>query len=280
MSVPDALGQMQVGSPTAAVFGGIGDGVSPIRLAKRELLTCSTELYPVLEGRMRKSGPEDIARLVRTVRHMRVRQVVNRIIRRVRRLPPTDGVAPALRQPRDLWRNCAGRLPSMLSSQRFRFVGREGELKTPSDWNGPEMPKLWLYNLHYFDDLRADGAISRSAWQRDLIAKWIQENPPTAGNGWEPYPASLRIVNWIAWALAGNDLGPIARQSLAAQVRVLGATLKYHLLGNHLLANAKALVFAGCFFSGNEADDWRQTGLDLLDAEFAEQILEIKKQDR
>lgn len=161
----------------------------------------------------------------------------------------------------------------MLSAQRFRFVGREGELKTPSDWNNPEMPKLWLYNLHYFDDLRAEGANSRSAWQRDLIAKWIQENPPTAGNGWEPYPASLRIVNWIAWALAGNDLDSSARQSLAAQTRVLGATLEYHLLGNHLLANAKALVFAGCLFSGNDADNWRQTGLDLLDAEFAEQIL-------
>ena len=100
------------------------------------------------------------------------------------------------------------------------------------------------------------------------------ENPPAAGNGWEPYPASLRIVNWIAWALAGNDLGPAALQSLAAQVRILGATLEYHLLGNHLLANAKALVFAGCFFSGDEADGWLRTGLDLLDAELAEQILD------
>ncbi len=106
------------------------------------------------------------------------------------------------------------------------------------------------------------------------MARWILENPPAAGNGWEPYPASLRIVNWIAWALAGNELDSVARQSLAAQVRILGATLEYHLLGNHLLANAKALVFAGCFFSGDEADGWLRTGLDLLDAEFAEQILD------
>lgn len=207
------------------------------------------------------------------MRHMRVRQIVNRVMRRVKPLPSTDGVAPSLRQPQAIWRNCAGRLPSMLSPQRFRFVGREGELKTPSDWNNPELAKLWLYNLHYFDDLRAEGAASRSVWQRDLIARWIQENPPAAGNGWEPYPASLRIVNWIAWALAGNELDSTARQSLAAQVRVLGATLEYHLLGNHLLANAKALVFAGCFFLGDEADAWRQTGLDLLDVELAEQIL-------
>jgi len=50
--------------------------------------------------------------------------------------------------------------------------------------------------------------------------------------------------------------------------------LEFHLLGNHLLANAKALVFAGCFFSGDEADGWLRTGLDLLEAEFAEQILD------
>jgi uncharacterized heparinase superfamily protein len=57
------------------------------------------------------------------------------------------------------------------------------------------------------------------------------------------------------------------------QVRTLGSALEFHLLGNHLLANAKALVFAGCFFSGPEADGWLRTGLALLDAELGEQIL-------
>ncbi len=162
----------------------------------------------------------------------------------------------------------------MLSPERFRFIGREGELKDAAGWNRPGTAKLWLYNLHYFDDLRAEGTAGRAPWHRDLMARWILENPPVSGNGWEPYPASLRIVNWIAWALAGNELDPAARQSLAAQVRVLGATLEYHLLGNHLLANAKALVFAGCFFSGEEADGWLRAGLKLLGAELAEQILD------
>jgi uncharacterized heparinase superfamily protein len=228
---------------------------------------------PKIGIRMRNYPLRNLARLARTVRYMRTGQIVNRIARRFKSLPPTDGAAPALRVPRSFWRNCPGRLSSMLSPQRFRFIGRDGELEAASGWNRPDMAKLWLYNLHYFDDLRAEGATDRLPWQRDLIARWIAENPPAAGNGWEPYPASLRIVNWIAWALAGNDLGAAALQSLAVQVRVLGATLEYHLLGNHLLANAKALVFAGCFFSGDEAEGWLRTGLDLLDAEFAEQIL-------
>ena len=87
---------------------------------------------------------------------------------------------------------------------------RKANSRTPPAGTGPTAAKLWLYNLQYFDDLRAEGAAGRLPWHRDLIARWIVENPPVAGNGWEPYPASLRIVNWIAWALAGNDLDPAA----------------------------------------------------------------------
>jgi uncharacterized heparinase superfamily protein len=57
------------------------------------------------------------------------------------------------------------------------------------------------------------------------------------------------------------------------QARWLAHRLEIHLLGNHLLANAKALVFAGSFFEGPEADAWRGTGLRLLERELPEQIL-------
>ncbi len=161
----------------------------------------------------------------------------------------------------------------MLSPRRFRFLGQDADLQDAAGWNNSRLPKLWLYNLHYFDDLRAQACEGRSLWHRDLIERWIAENPPLTGNGWEPYPISLRIVNWIGWALAGNDLGPLARDNLAVQARALSSTLEFHLLGNHLLANAKALVFAGCYFSGAEAESWLRTGLDLLEREWREQVL-------
>lgn len=188
-------------------------------------------------------------------------------------MPGASGPAPALRPSQSPWRNCRGRPVSMLSPTRFLFMGQVAGVKTAGDWNNAGLPKLWLYNLHYFDDLRAQDAAARSSWHRDLIGRWIAENPRGAGNGWEPYPISLRIVNWIAWALARNELDAAARESLADQARVLGATLEFHLLGNHLLANAKALVFAGSYFSGPKAETWLRTGLDLLDAQWREQIL-------
>lgn len=57
----------------------------------------------------------------------------------------------------------------MLSPTRFLFIGKAAELKTAGDWNNPGLAKLWLYNLHYFDDLRAQDAAARSSWHRDLI---------------------------------------------------------------------------------------------------------------
>lgn len=161
----------------------------------------------------------------------------------------------------------------MTGPATFRFLSVTREAAAASDWNRADWPKLWLYNLHYFDDLNAADAAARAEWHRALVSRWIAENPPAGGNGWEPYPLSLRLVNWIKWLAAGNAPEAGMVDSLAVQARWLMKRLEWHLLGNHLLANAKALVFAGTFFAGVEADSWRQQGLALLRREHAEQIL-------
>jgi len=161
----------------------------------------------------------------------------------------------------------------MPATDRFVFLNEESELSGPGSWNDSARGKLWLYNLHYFDDLNAVGALGRMDWHRALIQRWVEENPPTAGSGWEPYPLSLRIVNWIKWALQSNAMEPAWLDSLATQARFLRKRLEYHLLGNHLFANAKALVFAGFYFSGNEAEEWLGKGLSVLEREVPEQVL-------
>ncbi|EKD98152.1 MAG: hypothetical protein ACD_23C00561G0001, partial [uncultured bacterium] len=125
----------------------------------------------------------------------------------------------------------------------------------------------------YFNDLNAANALARREWHRTLLVRWITENPPGQGVGWEPYPLSLRIVNWIKWALAGNGLDGVTRHSLAIQARYLVKRLERHLLGNHLFVNAKALVFAGCYMGGVEAEEWLRRGMAILEREIPEQIL-------
>jgi uncharacterized heparinase superfamily protein len=161
----------------------------------------------------------------------------------------------------------------MTGPATFRFHGVERRIASPEDWNNAGWPKLWLYNAHYFDDLAADGFARRSEWHEDAVARWIAENPPGQGNGWEPYTISLRIVNWIKWAYAGGAIGEAATQSIAVQARYLRSRLETHLLGSHVWANAKALVFAGTYFEGREADAWRKAGIDLMRREIPEQIL-------
>ncbi len=154
----------------------------------------------------------------------------------------------------------------------FIFLGQSGTLKEIG-WNGSEREKLWRYNQHYFSDLMAENADERVILHSNLIKSWIKNNPPSIGVGWEPYPCSLRIVNWIKWSLNGNELGNVEINSLANQASWLAKNLEWHILGNHLFANAKALIFAGLCVEHSQAKKWLDKGLNILKKEFPEQIL-------
>jgi len=149
----------------------------------------------------------------------------------------------------------------------------ERSCATAEDWKPRDAAPLWRYHLHYFDDLCAQGAAGRVAWHRALLERWVKENPASADVAWDPYPTSRRIVNWIKWALSGQELPAECIGSLAVQLRWLSDRLEYHLLGNHLLANAKALAFGGAFFAGDEAAGWAQRARELLASELAAQVL-------
>jgi hypothetical protein len=129
---------------------------------------------------------------------------------------------------------------------------------TSADWDRSEQSKLWIYNLHYFEWLREAIASERVADDAAWLDRWISENPVGRGAGWEPYPISLRTVNWIIWFLTFGRGTRMHFDSLVTQVRHLVRSIEYHLYGNHLLANAKALICAGTFFEGPEADIWRK----------------------
>lgn len=161
----------------------------------------------------------------------------------------------------------------MQGPDTFLLLNVPGRCARAADWNPQDAPKLWAYHLHYFDDLNADGALSRGNWHRVLLERWVRENPPAAGVGWEPYPVSRRIVNWMKWSLLTDSLSAACKESLAVQVRWLNRRLEYHLMGNHLFANAKALVFAGLYFAGPEADAWYARGRQIIERQLAEQVL-------
>lgn len=208
-----------------------------------------------------------------TLRHLKPVQLYGRAMRLLPLTPSVDGPVPSLAEPGGAWDRAIRSPTAMERPGVFRFLNQQRDLGWPVDWSARDASLLWRYNLHYFDDLNAADADRRAKTLIGMIQHWISANPSGTTPAWDPYPLSLRIVNWIKWSLHGGALSRVALASLARQVRWLTGTLEWHLLGNHLFANAKALVFAGCFFSGDEADDWLDTGARILARELDEQVL-------
>ena len=215
--------------------------------------------------------------LFHTVRYLKVSQILNRIKRKLVKPRVILFNIPQSSYPYSKIRPVIQCSQRMFGKCDFRFLNKEFTLEAVGDWNADNQDKLWLYNLHYFDDLNAINFEQRVLWHRELIQNWIENNPQGYGNGWEPYPSSLRIVNWIKWFLldlnANNNVMQEWLDSLVIQTRYLSQNLEYHLLGNHLFANAKALVFAGLFFKGEEADRWYLLGISIIKKELSEQVL-------
>jgi uncharacterized heparinase superfamily protein len=212
-----------------------------------------------------------IALYGRTVRHLKVTQIVNRILRKITFSAVQLIVPPLVNEcsPNIDW---VTKKHSILGVSEFCFLNKRQRLNFPGDWQNTDLPLLWMYNLHYFDGLLA--VETSENVKEKLVESWLTGNVAQKGVAWEPYPTSLRIVNWIKWQWSRRAKAqPEFNLSLANQLSHLNATLEYHLLGNHLLENAKALIFGGCYFDGDLSDKWLAKGLEIIDRELDEQIL-------
>jgi len=210
------------------------------------------------------------------VRYLKPQQVFYRIWFRLTKPRIDNSQAPAVRKKSGPFHPPACRATSLLDADTFYLLNQTGSLSNLgwADTSNSRSPsKLWRYNQHYFDDLNATNASDRSEWHLSLLEHWVSENEPGFGFGWDPYPTSLRIVNWVKWSYAGYLLPARCVQSLAVQVRFLMQRIEFHILGNHLFANAKALIFAGVFFSGEEAARWLREGLKIVGNQLPEQVL-------
>jgi uncharacterized heparinase superfamily protein len=175
---------------------------------------------------------------------------------------------------------------------RFIFLSKLKEFPNGQiDWVSRDMPKLWRYNLHYFDYLQDAHRSMRNKYY--LISDWIEHNPPGTEDAWEPYTASLRIVNWVKFFLSLPSISFENREggeensqelkhglakskwleSLYQQALWLERNIEYHILANHYLKNGVALFFAGMYFEGVDADRWIKKGLKILREELEEQFL-------
>lgn len=144
------------------------------------------------------------------------------------------------------------------------------------DWDSKEKSKLWRYNLHYFDWLKDHNVSSSIEQQKKIINSWIDSCQPGKEDAWEPYPVSLRIVNWIKYFVRlerlGSDIPNYWLISLYSQCLWLNKNVEYHLKANHIFKNSVALIFAGCYFQGEKSRKWLTRGIKIFNKEIAEQF--------
>ncbi len=210
---------------------------------------------------------------VNTVRHLRPIQIYARLRKMIYRPRPAERPTPPRRYIPGEWITAIRKQPIFRESGRVRILNEDGEICCAENWNDTKKTKLWLYNLHYHDDLLSNSVCCKKSWNVDFIDRWVQDNTPGTGVGWEPYPLSRRIVNWIKSDFDGYELRSDWIESLATQLRWLDCQVEWHLLGNHLLSNAKALIFGGIFFRGSEAASWITKALAIFEQQLDEQIL-------
>jgi len=103
-----------------------------------------------------------LVRIFNTVRFLKPVQIYGRMFRRrPRRL--VSELPWQTRSHARRWTTPIERESPQIGPGHFHFLNQERRIDT---WNDPAIPKLWLYNLHYFESPATD-----------LIRNWIMENP-------------------------------------------------------------------------------------------------------
>jgi len=215
--------------------------------------------------------------LFHTVKYLKLKQFAYRfyyLFVKVKVKPLTYYTQTNLDINRLDWKGMPFCLQSVFSDETACFLNKKESISNKICWNDNNHEKLWLYNLHYMDDLNSADSEQRIVLQKAHVLRWIAENPAPLGNGWEPYTLSLRLVNLVKWCWRNQIEDREIIASIAQQADALSQKLEYHILANHLFANAKALVFVGCFFKGQLGERHFSLGLKILTKEVDEQFLE------
>jgi uncharacterized heparinase superfamily protein len=155
-----------------------------------------------------------------------------------------------------------------LGPLHFKFLNQTHQFKKGElDWNFSEFGKLWNYNLQYFDYLH--NPYMPIDEKEELIIDFcnsIYNNKVKL----EPYPTSLRIINWILFSSRTGFKSYLFENCVKQQINYLENNLEYHIQANHLMENLISLCVSAIALKNQKL--FEQSYL-KLEKELKEQIL-------
>jgi hypothetical protein len=155
---------------------------------------------------------------------------------------------------------------SWIGEHRFSFLNIEHDFEKTIDWNFKKHGLLWTYNLNYFDFLNQENVKKTEGLA--IIGSFLA-NTDDKSVGFEPFPISLRLINWVKFFIKNGINEPCFRAEIRRAATILTDKLEFHILGNHLLENGFGLLFAA-FFLKNE--NFLKIAEKILATELDEQI--------
>lgn len=162
------------------------------------------------------------------------------------------------------------------------FLNETRNFSVPFIWHDPELEngtRLWKLNLHYMEFLEC----LEDEQFIEAVNDWIENNLQYRQgywlDNWNSYALSIRVVVWMQQYEARRDRLPNwfkekITVSLWQQINFLEVNLETDILGNHIIKNIKALLWAARFFAERRSQKWHALALALLHIELKEQILE------
>lgn len=154
-----------------------------------------------------------------------------------------------------------------LGNSTFSFLNIEVVFDSKINWDFQKHGKLWNYNLQYANYILQEDI---SIETRESLLLSLYKELDSGELALEPYPVSLRAINCIRFLSHYKIEGSPLYAYLHAELDFLSKRPEYHLLGNHLLENAFALVMGGAFFTNPK---WIKQGQEILKEQLEEQIL-------
>lgn len=172
-----------------------------------------------------------------------------------------------------------------LLSNNFNFLnGLSYKFEHAINWKAnPFKYRLWNFNLNYFDYLEElikayilldDYMYIQKGYE--FIDSWIEQNLENyEANIWDSYVVAKRIINWIKYFSFISDtfsekIKPKYISALETQLQYLSRNIEYYLQANHVIMDAKGLIFGGVYLNNAQC---LNKGINILKKEYEKQVM-------